>query len=40
MTVREELYNAIKRHLRDIPAIKYIDLWNHNVEFIEQEAAW
>lgn len=21
-------------------AIKYIDLWNHNVEFIEQEAAW
>ena len=21
-------------------AIKHIDLWNHNVEFIEQEAAW
>lgn len=21
-------------------AIKYIDLWNHNVEFIEQECAW
>lgn len=21
-------------------AIRYIDLWNHNVEFIEQETAW
>lgn len=21
-------------------AIKYVDLWNHNVEFIEQEDAW
>lgn len=21
-------------------AIKHIDLWNHNVEFIDQEAAW
>ena len=21
-------------------AIKHIDLWNHNVEFIEQESAW
>lgn len=40
MTVREEIYNAIKRHLSDIPAIKHIDLWNHNVEFIEQETAW
>lgn len=22
------------------PVIKHIDLWNHNVEFLEEEAAW
>lgn len=40
MTVREELYNAIVDCLCGISEIKHIDLWNHNVEFIEQETAW
>lgn len=40
MTTREEIYNTIKERLEDIPEIKHIDLWNHNVEFIEQETAW
>ncbi len=39
--MRTELFNAIKESLeRDVPEIKHIDMWNHNVEFIEQEASW
>ena len=26
--------------IEDSRAIKHIDLWNHNVEFLEQEAPW
>ena len=39
-------YNAATEDMADADsvekerAIKHIDLWNHNVEFIEQEAAW
>jgi len=40
MTVREELYGVLKTELKTVPAIKHIDLWNHNVEFIGQETAW
>ena len=40
MTVREELYNAIAARLNEVPEIEHVDLWNHNVEFIEQETAW
>ncbi len=39
--MRKELYNAIKEKLAsDVPEVKHIDLWNHNVEFIEQEEGW
>lgn len=39
--VRSELYQAIKLKLeQDVPEVKHIDLWNHNVEFLEQEDAW
>lgn len=39
--MRQELYAAIKARIRDVvPAVKHIDLWNHNVEFIEQEQSW
>ena len=39
--MRKELFNAIKTKLaNDVPEVKHIDLWNHNVEFIEQEDGW
>lgn len=39
--VRSELYQAIKLKLeQDVPEVKHIDFWNHNVEFLEQENAW
>ena len=39
--MRKELFNAIKTKLAsDVPEVKHIDLWNHNVEFIEQEDGW
>lgn len=39
--MRKELFNAIKAKLTsDVPEVRHIDLWNHNVEFIEQEDGW
>ena len=39
--MRKELYDAIKAKLEsDVPEVKHVDLWNHNVEFIEQEDGW
>lgn len=40
--MRAELYKKIERALGDMPGapIKYVNLWNRNVEFIEQEEAW
>lgn len=39
--MRKELYNAIKTRLaKDTAEVAHIDLWNHNVEFIEQEDGW
>ena len=39
--MRKELYNTIKEKLNaDVPEVAHIDLWNHNVEFIEQEDNW
>ncbi len=34
-----EIYRAIVTALEG-SGIKHVDLWNHNVEFIEQETAW
>lgn len=38
--MRKEIYKMLCERLGNIPEIKYIDLWNHNVEFIEQEDNW
>lgn len=38
--MRKELYRMLCRELKAIDLIKHIDLWNHNVEFIEQEENW
>ena len=38
--MRKELYTALKAAMEKIEAVKHVDLWNHNVEFIEQEDSW
>lgn len=40
--MRKELYKMLCDRLREVGdgAVKHIDLWNHNVEFIEQENGW
>lgn len=39
--MRKELFEAIKERLTEkVPEVVHIDLWNHNVEFIEQEDNW
>ena len=39
--MRKELYNVIKEKLNTyVPEVAHIDLWNHNVEFVEQEDNW
>lgn len=39
--MRSELFEAVKDRLQEaVPEVQHIDLWNHNVEFIEQEDNW
>ena len=40
--MRKELYQMLCDRLKEVGggAIKHIDVWNHNVEFIEQEESW
>lgn len=40
--IRTEIYTLVAERLREAlgEEIKYIDLWNHNVEFIEEEQPW
>lgn len=40
--MRKELYEMLCDELKKVGdgMIKHIDLWNHNVEFIEQEENW
>ena len=41
--MRKELYNKLRSMLLNPEhglGIKHVDLWNHNVEFLEQEAIW
>ena len=40
--MRKEVYQMLCDRLKEVGggAIKHIDLWNHNVEFIEQEEQW
>lgn len=39
MKLFAEIYECIKNALEEA-GIKHVDLWNRNVEFIEQETAW
>ena len=38
--MRKELYQILKDRLETLEAVKHVALWNHNVEFIEQEQPW
>lgn len=39
--MRKELFNAIKAKLTsDVPEVRHIDLWNQNVEFLDEEEVW
>lgn len=39
--IRNEFIKAFSANLKDeMPEVEYFDLWNQNVEFIEQEEAW
>lgn len=40
--MRKEIYQMLCLLLKEVGdgAIKHIDLWNHNIEFIEQEENW
>lgn len=38
--MRKELYQKLKDQLELLEAVKHVALWNHNVEFIEQEQPW
>lgn len=40
--MRREIYEMLCERLKHVGGgvIKHIDLWNHNVEFIEQEENW
>lgn len=36
----QEIYDALREKLLGTGVVKHVDLWNHNVEFIEQEDGW
>lgn len=40
--MRKELYGMLCEKLKTVGdgVIKHVDLWNHNVEFLEQETGW
>lgn len=40
--MRKELYERISQALLSMGGtpVAHVDLWNHNVEFVEQETAW
>ncbi len=39
--MRRELYEKILARLKErVPEINHIDLWNENVDYVEQETAW
>lgn len=41
IVMRKEFMNAVRERLRAVvPEVSHVDLWNHNVEYIEQEEGW
>lgn len=40
MDIRQNLYAALCERLKEVESVKHVDLWNHNVEFLDAEDAW
>lgn len=40
MSLRTTIYRTLEATISTLPEIRHFALWNHNVEFIEQEEAW
>ena len=40
MDIRQNLYAALCERLKEAESVKHVDLWNHNVEFLDAEDAW
>lgn len=40
MDVREDIYNRISETLEGIADVRHIDLWNRNIDFIEEDEPW
>jgi hypothetical protein len=38
--MRQEIYNRIKERLTEEGIAAHVELWNRNIEFIEQETNW
>ena len=38
--MRKEIYESLIRVLSSIPEIRHIDLWNQNVEFLDEDSAF
>lgn len=38
--MRQDIYDSISRELQKMEDIRHIDMWNRNVEFIEEESGW
>ena len=38
--MRKQLYQDLHMVLKSIPGIKHVDLWNRNVEFLEEDEAF
>lgn len=38
--MRKEIYEMLCSRLMSVEGVKHVDLWNHNVEFIEMEESW
>lgn len=36
----KEIYKAVAARLGEVEAVRHIDWWNQNVEYIEQETNW
>ena len=38
--MRQDLYDRIAEKLGELEEIRHIDMWNRNIEFIDEEAPW
>lgn len=40
MDARYELYESLKARLEEIEEVSHVDLWNEDVDYMGQDAAW